>query len=145
MSNLGKYRLYKFASLFSFLLPFAVLVGVNYQMFISFEVTKISLYGYIVMIFVVVAFKTKIMGTAKKNPLLTMSIVLLITSMIMRNYSYQLTNIAICGIVGSSLSSIFEPVADVFFNECYEINGEHKRRVERDTLSHKQGFLRAYK
>ena len=145
MSNLGKYRLYKMLSFTAFIMPFVVIIAMNYQMFIAFEVTKISMYGYLVGIFVVIAVKDKIIGTVRKNPVLTMSIVLFFTSVIMKNFLTELMIISMMGIIGSILSAIFEPVVGVYFNQCFLYNGDRVKKIVSEDISHKEGWKQAYK
>lgn len=145
MSNIGKYRLYKFLSFLAFTAPFIVVIGINFGSFIMFETTKITLYGYLAMIFLFVAFKDKLFDTAKKNPALTMSIVLFLTSYLMRSFANELMLLSLTGLLGSLLSAIIDPVSEVFFNECFEMNGTKRRRVQKDAISHKEGWKRAYR
>ena len=145
MSNLAKYRLYKLLSFTAFATPFIVIIAMNYQMFIAFEVTKISMYGYIIGIFLVMAVKDKIIGTVRRNPVLTMSIVMFFTSVIMKNFLNELMIISLMGIVGSVLSAIFEPVVGVYFNQCFEYNGDRVKKIVSDDLTHKEGWKLAYK
>ncbi|MEG2001722.1 MAG: hypothetical protein RR107_01345 [Clostridia bacterium] len=145
MSNIGKYRLYKVLSFLAFALPFAVVVGANFSRFIAFEATKVSLYGYVVLIFMVVAFKNKIFENAKKNPVLTLSIVMFLTAYIMKSFANELMVLSLTGLIGSLLSAVFDPVVEVFFSECFEMNGQNRRRITAETLSHKEGWKRAYR
>ena len=145
MSNLAKYRLYKVLSFTAFATPFAVIIAMNYQMFVAFEVTKISMYGYLVALFILIGVKDKIIGTVRKNPVLTMSIVLFFTSVIMKNFLTELMIISLMGIIGSILSAIFEPVVSVYFNQCFEYNGDRVKRISSEDLSHKEGWKKAYR
>lgn len=144
MTNYRRYLLYKGLSFLAFIIPFSILIAIDSEDFIIKEVTKLSLYGYIVLIFLVVAFKNKLFDTAKKNPPLSMSLILFVTAIIMRNFYKELLLISIAGLLGSILSAIFEPVERVYFNCCFVANGTTYSKITTEDLPQKEGWKRAY-
>ncbi len=146
MTNLSKFKLYKLLSFIAFLLPFLFLIVTFKDMFFATMTgTKFTLYGYISLIFIAVAFKKTVAENVKKNPTLSLSIFMLITSFVFRTFCDQLLIISIAGFVGSLLSNLIEPVSEVYFNLCYEMNGVHKKRIHSENITHKEGWKRAYR
>lgn len=144
MSNYSKYLFYKLISIIAFIMPFFVLFALNKSMFIVKNVTSISLYGYISLIFVFSIIKDKITIFGKNNLTLPFSIALFITAIMMKNFYQQLIIISIAGIIGSVLSQVFSPIEKVFYYQCYEIKGDSKLRITTPNLTHKEGWKRAY-
>lgn len=144
MTNRGKLRLYRFLSFIVYVIPFAFIVVYKFDLFIKYDVTKLSLYFYLTAMFVAVGMKDKLFNTAKKNPTLTLSTVLFVTAIIMQHFATELMLISLAGICGSVLSAIIEPVVSIYYNACFEQNGDYKKRIITDDIPQKQAWKKAY-
>ena len=145
MTNRSRYVLYKALSVLLFFMPILALVALERDAFIKAGATKLSLYGYILLILIAVTLKEKCFDFAKKNVSLSLSLFLFVTALVMRYFSTELLYIGIAGIVGSVLSAFVSPVESVYYHLCYEDTvGGKRKRITSDDVPSKEGFKRAY-
>lgn len=152
MGNLGKYRLYKLYSYLAFIAPFGVLFGLNHEAYITFTdgIAKASwaslgLGGYIIAMILAIRFKTSVIGAIKKDPVLTMGWVMITIAGIMMLIAEQMLFLGIATVTGCYASRYVEPVADVFYNRCYKLNGDKKMKIITTTLTAKEAWRQAYR
>lgn len=143
--NILRYRLYKLYSCLAYATPLGILFAVNSKAYISTPSRGISFFGYIIIVFIAIGFKSKIQEFAKKNTILTISAIAFIVALIMQYLAMQLLLISAVSMGGCVLSAIVEPVADVYYNRCYKhATPERRERVHEPTLLAKDAWKIAY-
>lgn len=147
MGNVFMYRLYKIYSCIAYATPMAILFGLNSSTYIS-DTTggkSIGFWGFVMLIFIVLAFKNKIQEFGTKNSILTVSILVFAVSLIMRLIADQLMLISLCSIGGAVLSSGFEPVADYYYSVSYkQISEDIRVKANLPTMPQKEAWRQAY-
>ena len=141
MTNKGRYYLYKFISLVIYVLPLLILFACESGHYIKSAGTTLSFFGYILIALILVAFKNKLLEFAKKNTVLTISMILFIISLIMRYLADEMLLISGVSVFGAFLSTIVEPVADVYKKRC---DKEAEDGETHETISHKNAWRLAY-
>ncbi len=144
MSNKAKLFAFKGLGTVLFSLPLCVLAAIEREIFFVESQTKITLYGYIAVILFLLTLKEKVFPLVKKNPALTVSIFLLVTSLVMRRFSTELMYIGLCGIIGSVLAAFISPVEEVYYHLCYEDTTFGRKRIRVESVPVKEAFKRAY-
>lgn len=140
-TNKGRYFEYKVISFAMYVLPLLILFAVENTRYMKSAGTSISFFGYIIFALILVGFKDKILEVGKKNVILSVSLVIFIISAIMRYLADELLLISGVSLFGALISTIVEPVADVY-----------KLRAAKDTagdgdgsvLTHKNAWRLAY-
>lgn len=147
MGNIARYRLYKIYSCIAYATPMAILFGVNSSQYIS-DTTggkSIGFWGFVMLIFIVLAFKNKIKELGTKNAVMTVSILVFSISLIMRLIADQLMIISLCSIGGSVLSNMVEPVADYYYSVAYkQLNEDVRVKQNLATIPQKIAWRQAY-
>ena len=140
-SNKGRYLEYKAMSFGVYVLPMLILFAVENTHYLKSTGTTLSFFGYVIVAFILVAFKDKLIEAGKKNVILSVSLVVFIVSAIMCYLSEELLLISGVSLLGALGSTVMEPVADVY-----------KARADRDkdgtgdgtTVTHKNAWRLAY-
>lgn len=132
---------YKALSFAAYVLPLLILFGVENTRYLKAAGTSLSFFGYIIFALILVAFKDKIVDLGKKNVVLSISLVIFIVSAIMRYLADELLLISGVSLFGALMSTIIEPVADV-----YKVRADRDTRGEGDgsTVTHKNAWRLAY-
>lgn len=140
-TNKGRYLEYKALSFCAYVLPLLILFGVENTRYLKSAGTSLSFFGYIIFALIVVAFKNKIIDIGKKNVVLSLSLAIFIVSIIMRYLADELLLISGVSLFGALLSTIIEPVADV-----YRARADRDKTGEGDgrTVTHKNAWRLAY-
>lgn len=139
-TNKGRYLEYKAISFMIYLIPLAILFAVNYGSYIRSAGTSLSFFGYIIIALILIAFKDKFLEFAKKNVVLSVSLVIFIVSIIMQYLAQELMLISGVSLFGAFLSCVVEPVADV-----YHVRAEkEKAGDEVEVPTHKNAWRLAY-
>ena len=132
--------------------PFGVLFGVNHEAYITITegVTKVSgaslgVFGFVMAGFLIIGFKNKVIGAFKNDPLKTFSYMGFTIAVIMYFISLQLVLIFGASIVGCTLSSYIEPVADVYHMACYKTDGDKTIKIKTKNLTIRTAIRQAYK
>ncbi|MDR1138324.1 MAG: hypothetical protein LBK70_00385 [Clostridiales bacterium] len=112
--NARRYYLYKLLSFVAYAVPMAVLFGINHKEYLKNEYTGLGFFGYIMLLFLALSFKSKLTAVAQKNSILTMSTVIFVVALIMYKVGEQLLMISGMSLLGCLLSTIFERPADVY-------------------------------
>lgn len=139
-TNKARYWFYKVLSFVVYAIPLLVLFAVQKGNYIKSAGTSLSFFGYIIIFFLLIAFKDKVLDFAKKNIILSVSLVVFIISIVMRYLADELTWISGISLVGAVASMVIEPVSEVY-----------KKRADKDVetgtydlLSHKNAWRLAY-
>lgn len=111
---------------------------------------SIGFFGYVLVMFLVIGFKSKLTDATRKNTVLTVSIIVFVVALIMQWLGQELLIISLCSIGGCALSRIPEPVADYYgaarFRTVKDTNGaERTIRVDNPLVRHKEAWIRAYR
>jgi hypothetical protein len=147
MGNVAKYRLYKVYSCLAYATPMAILFGINSDMYLTDSTggTSIGFWGFVIIIFTILAFKNRIMEFAKKNAVLSVSVTVFSISLLMQFIAGQLMLISAVSIAGGVLSSVVEPVADFYYAVAYkQINEESRVRLNLPSIPQKEAWKQAY-
>lgn len=150
MGNLIRYKLHKLYSCLAYATPLGILFAINHKAYISIADgsvqtgATIGFFGYILLGFMALGFKSKVLEFAKKNTLLSISIGVFIIAVVMEFLARQLMLISGASIIGAILSNFFEPVADVYYARCYEHSGDKRIRKNTITLTAKDAWKQAY-
>lgn len=140
-TNKSRYIFYKWLSFLIYIIPLAVLFIIKRDDYITESGGKtVSFFGYMVVIFVIVAFKDKVLTFAKKNTILTVSVIIFTIAWVMKYLANELLLISAVSLIGSLISTIIEPVVVV-----YEAKLEKERNGDNvNLLSHKNAWRLAY-
>ncbi len=145
MSNRTRLFLFKTLGMTLYALPLTVLAIIKREVFFAESEMKLTLYAYIAILLVVLSLKERTFTLAKKDPPLTMSLFLFVTSLIMQRFANELMYVGLCGITGSVLSAFISPVESVYYHLCYEDTvGGGRKRITSDEVPTKEAFRRAY-
>lgn len=146
MGNLIRYKLHKLYSCLAYAIPFGVLFGFNHEAYISTSSggKTIVFWGYVIVCFVLIAFKQKVITGFKKDPLLSISLGIFIVSIVMQIIANQLMLISGASVIGCFFMRIPEAVADVYYMRCYKTEGDKRIRLNTITLSAKEAWKQAY-
>ncbi len=139
-TNKGRYRLYKLISFLVYVLPLVILFAVERDHYLKTAGTSLSFFGYIIVAFALIAFKDKLLGFAKNNAILTVSLIVFIISLIMRYLADELLLISGVSLFGALLSTIIEPVCEVFKKRADKDDEDGEVRL----LTHKNAWRLAY-
>lgn len=139
-TNRARFRLYRFLSFLVYVLPLVILFACESERYLKSAGSSLSFFGYFLVAFALIAFKDKLLGFAKNNAVLTVSLVIFVISLVMRYLADELLIISGISLFGALLSAVIEPVGEVF-----------AKRAERDEesgncelLSHKKAWRIAY-
>lgn len=139
-TNRARFRLYRLLSFLVYVLPLAILFACESERYLKSTGSSLSFFGYILTAFALIAFKDKLLGFAKNNAILTVSLVIFAISLIMRYLADELLIISGISLSGALLSAVIEPVGEVY-----------RRRAERDEesgnyqlLTHRNAWRLAY-
>lgn len=140
-TNKSRYIFYKWLSFLIYIIPLVVLFIIKRDDYITESGGKtVSFFGYMVVIFVIVAFKDKVLTFAKKNTILTVSVIIFTIAWVMKYLANELLLISAVSLIGSLISTIIEPVVVV-----YEARLEKERNGDNvNLLSHKNAWRLAY-
>ena len=140
-TNKSRYIFYKWLSFLIYIIPLVVLFIIKRDDYITESGGKtVSFFGYMVVIFVIVAFKDKVLTFAKKNTILTVSVIIFTIAWVMKYLANELLLISAVSLIGSLISTIIEPVVVV-----YEAKLEKERNGDNvNLLSHKNAWRLAY-
>jgi hypothetical protein len=144
MRNALRYFEYKALSSVLYCAPLGVLFGFNHEAYISSPSASFSFFGYVIIMLGVLSFKNNFTEATKKNPVMTVSVVILAVSFIMQYLATQLLLISTVSLGGCVLSAAVEPVADVYFMSAFEMVGERKRLTSSKAISHKNAWRQAF-
>jgi hypothetical protein len=147
MGNVAKYRVYKAYSCLAYATPMATLFGLNSDVYLKDSTggTSIGFWGFVILVFVALAFKSKIMEFAKKNTILSISIIVFGVALIMQFIAGQLMLISAVSMGGAVASSVFEPVADYYYSIAYkQINEESRVRLNLAPVTQREAWRQAY-
>lgn len=140
-SNRGRYLEYKALSFAVYILPLLILFAVENTHYLKSSGTSLSFFGYVIFALVLIAFKDKIVNLGKKNVVLSVSVVIFVVSAVMRYLADELLLISGVSLFGALLSTVIEPVADV-----YKVRADKDKAGEGDgtTVTHKNAWRLAY-
>lgn len=144
MSNIWQYRKFKVLSALAYATPLGILFAVNHEAYLTSTSTGIGFFGYILIAFIVLGAKNKIQDFAKKNTVMTVSAIVFITAFIMQYLATQLLLISGVSLGGAVISSVIEPVADVYYAKSYEVVGEVRTKKQEFALPSKEAWRIAY-
>lgn len=143
MTNYLKAKLYQLYSYLIYIVPLVILVACNFSKYLKVPSYRLSLTGYMVLIFLLVGFKSKFADFAKKNTVLTVSLVIFVISLVMRYLADELLLLSTVSLIGAVLSSVIEPVTDVYLAHAYT-DIERRIKSEERALPDKTAWKLAY-
>lgn len=144
MTNLGKCYLYRFYAFLAYSVPMIALLIINREEYIQDKGARMGLYGFVVLALVVIAFKNTILSAVKKNPLLTVSIILLIFSVLMKSISTSMITICAVSIIGSLLMMFVDVVGDVYRDRAYIIKDGIRMKNKQRAMTDREAWKEAY-
>lgn len=148
--NALRYKLYKIMSCGVYALPFGVLFLLNKDLYLSFADPSqlgvgLGFWGYVMVGFIALGFKKKISETIKKDPVLSISVIVFGVALLMEFISRQLMMISGASIAGAILSRGIEPVADVYYDRIYkQLTADKRVKLVEPLLSNKNAWRLAY-
>ncbi len=144
MTNFWKAKIYQMYSFLLWITPLAILLGVNFNEYFVREGFSIGFVGYIVLLFAIIALKSKFTTFMKNNTILTFSIAMFAISLIMRYLADEILLISTLSLVGAIMSSIVEPVVTVYNSLAYVGSGEDRHRINTRAIPDREAWKRAY-
>jgi len=143
MTNRGKKLLYRFYAFLVYLIPMAVLFAVRIDHYLQVD-GAVGMFGFLIIIFVVLFFGEKMFEGAKKDPVLSVSIVLFVFSIAMHFLASEMLWITSVSIVGAVLSKLVNAVAEVYANYEYKVIDGIKKKNRDPALPDKEAWDEAY-
>ncbi len=143
LTNGGMCRIYKLYTFLVYVIPMALLFAFKYESFSS-DGGIFGFWGIIVLILCVIMFKEFCASFFKKQPIISVSIVLLVIGVFADFLATYLTLIGIVSGVGGVLSCIFSVVADVYNAHAYKMVDGEKVINKAVALSQKEAWKEAY-
>lgn len=113
MTNGAKCKLYRLYAFLTYALPMALLFILNHEAYAG-KASAFGFWGYIILIFVIAAFKDKFLTFFKNGSLLTVSAIVFVIALIMRYLSDELILISLVSLIGALLSTFIDIVGDVY-------------------------------
>lgn len=143
LTNSGMSRLYKLYSFLIYVIPMIVLFIIKKDAFSS-DGGIFGFWGIIVLILCIIMFKDFCASFFKKQPILSVSIVLLVLGFFSEFLATYLTLIGVVSGVAGLLSSLVSVVADVYENHSYKIIDGEKIINKRAAIPQKEAWREAY-
>ena len=140
-TNKGRFYLYRLLSFLAYVMPLMILFACQSSHYLQNVGTSLSFFGYIIVALILIALKDKLLDFAKKNTILTVSLVLFVVSAVMRYLADELLLISGVSVFGALLATVIEPVADVYKKRSDE---EAKNGKTMETITHKNAWRLAY-
>ena len=143
MTNGAKCFLYKCYSFLAYLIPMGILFYFNMEKYDS-DGSAVGFFGYVVLIFVVIAGKNSFNNLIKNKTVMTMSVVLFIFSILMHYLADEMMLITGVSFVGAVLQNILQAVADVYEKHSKIIIDGVERRNTSPAISDADAWREAY-
>ncbi len=147
MGNVAKYRLYKVYSCLAYATPMAILFGINSEAYLTDTTggTSIGFWGFVMIIFTILAFKNRVMEFAKRNSVLSVSVTIFAVALVMQFIATQLMLISAVSIAGGVASAFVEPVADFYYSVAYkQLNEDSRVKLNLPSVPQKEAWKQAY-
>ncbi len=143
LTNGGMCRIYKIYTFLVYVIPMALLFAFKYESFSS-DGGMFGFWGIIVLMLCVIMFKDFCASFFKKQPIISVSIVLLVIGLFAEFLAEYLPLIGIVSGVAGVLSCIFSVVADVYNNHAYKVIDGEKIINKSIALPQKEAWREAY-
>jgi len=140
MTNIRRFYMYRLLAFVAYLVPMATLFGIRHNIYLKTMSSGLSFFGFVVVMLLAISFKSKLTAVARKNTVMTISVVIFVVAVVMQYLATELLIISLASVVGCVFSAIFEPVAEVYKGRCYKDGA--KVRTER--LPHKKAWQQGY-
>ena len=143
LTNSGMCRLYKLYTFLIYVIPMTVLFISKHDAFSS-QGGVFGFWGIIVLILCVLMFKEFVATFFKKQPIISVSIVLLVIGLFAEFLASYLALIGIVSGVAGIASSIVSVVADVYNNHSYKLVDGEKILNKGVAIPQKEAWREAY-
>ena len=143
LTNSGMCRLYKIYTFLIYVIPMTVLFIIKHDAFSS-QGGIFGFWGIIVLILCVLMFKEFISSLFNKQPIISVSIVLLVVGLFAEFLASYLTLIGIVSGVSGIASSLVSVVADVYSAHSYKTIDGEKVLNKSVAISQKEAWREAY-
>lgn len=143
MLNRTKCLLYKVGGWALYAVPMLILFFANHDEYKS-DGSFFGFFGFVIMAFLVLAFKKSVIAFFKGKTLLCVSLLLLIFSCLMEYLAGNMILIAAVSAVGSVMQSVMEPVADVYEGYAYIEDGSGRHLNRAPAIPDAQAWREAY-
>lgn len=143
MTNRGKMWLYKLYSFLSYALPMTGLFFVNRKEYASGG-NMFGFFGFVILFFIILSFKNAFLKLIRNKTLLTVSAIVLVFSILMQYLADNMILISTVSLIGASLQSVIEVVADTYeIHSWVEVNGVRRRNPSK-AISDREAWKEAY-
>lgn len=143
LTNKGMSIVFKGLAFLVYLIPMAVLFGVNYAAYRKTE-GLIGFWGVVLLAFVVLALKNILLTAFKKQPLIFMSLTVFIISLLMGKISDQMFLISGVSTVAAVFSGFVSTIADSYTEHAYKVIDGEKTLNTAPAISVRQARMEAY-
>ena len=143
LTNSGMCRLYKLYTFLIYVIPMTVLFITKHDAFSS-QGGVFGFWGIIVLILCVLMFKEFVASFFKKQPIISVSIVLLVIGLFAEFLASYLALIGIVSGVSGVASSVVSVVADVYNTHSYKMVDGEKVLNKSVAISQKEAWHEAY-
>lgn len=143
MTNGAKCKLYRAYAFLVYALPMALLFILNHDAYAG-KASAFGFWGYIILIFVIAAFKDKFLTFFKNGSLLTISAIFFVIALTMRYLSEEMILISLVSLIGSLLSTFIDVVGDVYeWHSKIIVDGIEQKNMKR-AIPDAQAWKEAY-
>ncbi len=125
LTNKGQSRLFNFYAFLAYAIPMTLLFIFNNNAYKS-SGSIVGFWGIVLFAFVVIAFREFLLKQLKNKMLLTLSIVWLIISLLMRYFADKMLLISFVSFFGALLSTFVTAVGDAYEAHAYKIENDEK-------------------
>lgn len=143
MTNGAKCKLYRAYAFLVYALPMALLFILNHEAYAG-KASAFGFWGYIILIFVIAAFKDKFLTLFKNSSLLTISAIFFVIALTMRYLSDEMTLIALVSLIGSLLSTFVDVVGDVYERHSKVIVDGIEQKNRKPAMPDAEAWKEAY-
>ena len=143
LTNTGKCLVYKIYAFLIYLIPMSILFFVNLGEY-DRDAGIFGFWGFVVLAFIILAFKNYVLEFFKKRTLLTVSIIFFIVSFITRYIADELLLITAVSMIAALLSTFVEIVADTYNEYSYKtVDGVRTKNLA-PALTDKEAWRLSY-
>lgn len=143
LTNSGMCRIYKLYTFLIYVIPMTILFIAKHDAFSS-QGKIFGFWGIIVLILCVLMFKEFVASFFKKQPIISVSIVLLVIGLFAEFLASYLALIGIVSGVSGVASSVVSVVADVYNTHSYKMVDGEKVLNKSVAISQKEAWHEAY-
>jgi len=138
--NLRRFWLYKGYAMALYALPLLTYYLVDYVAQGKGQGYSFGFIGYLIVIFLLIGFKSKLTQIIRKNLVLSVSFAVFIVAFISQFLADAMMIVSCLSILGAAASMLFDKVADVYYLRSYKVEDGVTTKIITNYLPQKQAW-----